>query len=123
MKKNWMICALVLLLISCEKEAPVEDLIVANKGEHFEIGLNANWSTGYRWSWTNRESISVADSSRIVYAADDPDLQGSPGTEIWTFEAISAGCETLNFMYVSAFSSRNEGGETKKIKVLVNAAG
>ncbi len=109
---------LLALLVSCEKADP--DFIETVVGESFNINLRANKSTGYHWSWINRDDITVADSTNLEYIIDNPDLEGSPGTEIWTFEAKSAGEDTLKFVYWRPGSSENEP-ETRNIRVLVHA--
>jgi predicted secreted protein len=118
MKKVFIIIPFLLaLLASCEKADP--DLIEAVIGESFNINLRANKSTGYHWSWINRDNIKVADSTNLEYIIDNPDLEGSPGTEVWTFEAKSAGEDTLIFEYLAPGSTGN-GTENRKIRVLVH---
>jgi predicted secreted protein len=118
MKKAIMIIPFLLALtVSCEKEDP--DFIETVIGKTFNINLRANKSTGYHWLWINRDNVTVADSTNLEYIIDNPDLDGSPGTEIWTFEAKSAGEDTLIFEYWSP-GSTGIATENKKIRVLVH---
>jgi len=108
------------LLFSCEKEDPDHTNIVTRVGEEFKVELEANWSTGYHWFWTNRESITIADSLDLEYIIDDPGLEGSKGKEIWTFLATVKGDETLLFMYLAPVSSGSGEDKIKEISVQVN---
>jgi len=112
MKKITILLAIFPLLFSCEKEDPLTDGIVTELGEIFQVSLDANWSTGYHWSWMNRERISIVDTIDFEYIIADPELEGSKGTELWTFMAKSAGRDTLVFMYLPPGASGTEEGET-----------
>ena len=103
-------------MISCKKAD--RDLVKTGVGESFTIELKANWSAGYQWSWINRDDITVADSTGRQYVIDNPGLEGSPGTEIWTFKAKAAGEETLIFTYNLPWSPGKEA-ESRKIRVSV----
>ena len=122
MKKTFLLLAFLLPLLSCESPSDVSndpeiDIVEINIGKSFDIQLDANWSTGYHWSWTNSESITIVDTTEVKFISDDPNLDGSPGKEMWTFKAKSVGTDTLVFAYQR---NKNDVEKTKKIKVVVN---
>ena len=120
MKKIYFLLALLPLFASCEKENPALADYTVQVGEEFKIELEANLSTGYHWSWMNRESVTISDTVDFEYVIDDPGLEGSGGTEIWTFLATSTGMDTLKFVYLAPGSTGNEGDLTEEFSVLVN---
>lgn len=120
MKNLIVLIALVTLLFSCEKEEPFSNEIVSHPGESFDIEMESNWSTGYHWYWTNNSDISIVDSIDLNYIIEDPDLEGSSGTEIWTFKAKSLGEELLVFSYLGPGSTQNDVADTKEFHVLVS---
>lgn len=119
MKKAVFLFGILTVFFSCEKKDISPDVVETTVGESFDIKLKTNWSTGYHWSWINRDSISVADTTDFEYVVDDPDLEGSPGTEIWTFQAKSKGDETVIFWYLTASSSGSAEDLIRKIRVVV----
>lgn len=119
MKILIILIAFMPFLLSCEKEGPYADEIKTQTGESFDIELEANWSTGYHWSWINSSEITIVDSTDLNYISD-PDLEGSPGTEIWTFKALSAGEEILVFSYLSPWSTHKDNPKTMEFMVLVS---
>lgn len=120
MKTKYFLLVLFPLLYACEKEDPNHTDIVTQVGEKFKVELEANWSTGFHWSWLNRENITIADSLDMEYTIDDPELEGSNGKEIWTFLATATGDETLIFIYLSPGSAGSGEDKTKEISVLIN---
>jgi predicted secreted protein len=119
MKKTLIILALLAIVTSCETEEPVRNVIVKEKGEFFHIEMESNWSTGFHWSWINRESIRVADTTDLEYIIDDPDLEGSQGTEIWTFVAKLPGEESLLFAYQPPGGAGITTEDTMEFRVIV----
>lgn len=120
MKKAPFLSAFLALFLSCEEEIPSTTFVDTNVGESFKIELEANWATGYHWSWTNSTDISIADTTELKYISNANDLPGAVGKEIWTFKALAKGDETLAFMYISPGVTTNDGEKTRKIRVVVN---
>jgi predicted secreted protein len=120
MKNLIILIAFMPLLLSCEKEGLYADEIKTQTGESFDIELEANWSTGYHWSWMNSSDICTVDSIDLNYIIEDPGLGGTSGTEVWTFKAKSIGEEVLVFTYRGPGATQNDAGETKEFKVLVS---
>lgn len=107
-------------LIACEKNEPYDETMTKQVGDTVMIELEANWSTGYHWIWTNGQDISIVDSINHEYEVDNPGVDGSPGTEVWYFEAVETGEETLVFDYVPPGVSETPGEETKRIRIKVD---
>ena len=121
MKRAFLLFAFLSLVLSCNSPSDVFndsnlEVIETTVGENFNVELEANRTTGYQWFWINKDSITVADTTDLKYIVDDPDFEGSPGTEMWIFKAMSKGDEILAFEYRRF---ENEAEQTKKIRVVV----
>ena len=73
-----------------------ETLTVA-AGTTFEIALDANMTTGYRW--TAAVTGSSVRETGSDYEAPDTDRDGAGGTQVFTFQAESAGTSTIELTY------------------------
>jgi predicted secreted protein len=104
---------------ACEKEEQDDPIKVA-EGDPFTIELRANWSTGYHWEWTNRDQITIADTTHLEYITDDPGVGGTSGTEIWSFEAGRIGEEILLFEYRPPGSTGSGVEETREFTLIVH---
>ncbi|KYC54222.1 MAG: Chagasin family peptidase inhibitor I42 [Candidatus Methanofastidiosum methylothiophilum] len=78
--------------------------INVKKGDTFKITLKSNPTTGYQWNADFDETlIQLVDTS---YKADEPQLMGSGGTEIFEFKAIGSNSNTtIKFAYARAWES------------------
>lgn len=74
----------ILLFRSCEQEKqtkildPVVDYEISIN-QRFQIELKSNPSTGYLWSWTNKQNVSAVDTNGHIFISDNPELVGSGG--------------------------------------------
>ena len=83
-----------------------------NSGDTFTVILCSNPSTGFQWS----EEAQISDSANVKQTghnlisleSDPPPSPGTPGQEIWTFEALEEGIATISMEYSRPW----EGGET-----------
>ena len=112
-----LLAFLLAIPAACEKEEQNGQIEVA-VDDSFTIELRANWSTGYHWEWTNRDQVTIADTTGLEYQPDDPGLGGTPGKEVWTFRALMTGEERLIFQYRSPGSTGS--GETREFTVTVH---
>ena len=78
--------------------------IVVGKGDTFKISLKSNPTTGYQWNADFDENlIQLVDTS---YKADEPQLMGSGGTEIFEFKVIGSNSDTtIKFGYARSWES------------------
>ncbi|HZK93014.1 MAG TPA: protease inhibitor I42 family protein [Prolixibacteraceae bacterium] len=67
--------------------------------DSFQIELDSNPTTGFAWKWTNKESVSIVDSTGTEYIPDAPSLTGSGGKEIWKFTGMKSGTDTIKMEY------------------------
>jgi len=91
--------------ISQETELPVGGLL--------KVTLCSNPTTGYRW----QESAEISDPDVLRRTGHEfvgpenepPPPPGTPGQEVWTFEALKAGVSTVSVDYSQPW----EGGEKR----------
>jgi len=78
--------------------------INVKKGDTFKITLKSNPTTGYQWNADFDETlIQLVDTS---YKADEPQLMGSGGTEIFEFKVIGSNSDTsIKFGYARSWDS------------------
>jgi predicted secreted protein len=87
-------------------------------GEAFQVSLYSPAADGgYRWEWI-KNNPSIIDSVYYSYTVKNPELDGSPGTEIWNFKGIKSGTEKMKFEYKRSFE-KNSTIETREIMVTV----
>ena len=114
-----LLAFLLAFVAACEKEEQNDEIEVAS-GDSFTIELRANWSTGYHWNWSNRDQVTIADTTGLEYRPDDPGLGGTGGTETWSFTALNEGEDHLVFEYLPPGSTGNGGEETREFTLIVH---
>ena len=67
--------------------------------DSFLVELDSNPTTGFAWKWTNKESVSIVDSTGTEYIPNAPALIGSGGKEIWKFIGLKSGTDTIKMEY------------------------
>ncbi|MEI6142488.1 MAG: protease inhibitor I42 family protein [Mariniphaga sp.] len=87
-------------------------------GDSFQLELTSNPSTGYSWTWSNQQDVSVVEKTDSKYTASNPGLMGGGGTEVWTFKGAKSGSDSLKLEYKRSWES-GAAAETKTIKVTV----
>jgi predicted secreted protein len=87
--------------------------IVVEAGEAFEIVLEGNFTTGYRWELRQQSGISLI-SEEMRPGGDAP---GSAGTQHFRLEAESGGRHSLAFAYRRPWEDANL--EERRIDVRV----
>ena len=122
------------LLVSCSQNASLEadcpefyeaqhlarEINIA-VGEEFSMTLCSNPTTGFQWSEEAEISApGVVEQLDHVFIgpADDPSPPGTPGSEVWTFRALSQGDCTISF----AYSRPWEGGEKSEWTFVLSVA-
>jgi predicted secreted protein len=78
--------------------------IFVKKGETFKISLKSNPTTGYQWNAHYDEGlIQLVNTS---YKADEPQLMGSGGKDVFEFKVIGSNTTTaIKFYYSRSWES------------------
>jgi predicted secreted protein len=81
-----------------------KDPINVKKGDTFKISLISNPTTGYQWNADFDENlIELVNTS---YKADEPQLMGSGGAEIFEFKVLVSNADTnIRFTYSRPWES------------------
>jgi predicted secreted protein len=87
-------------------------------GQHIDVTLNANPSTGYGWSWINKAAVTTVDSVAAISVTSN-NVPGSPSQEIWRFKAVKAGSDSIKFRYAQPWVG-GAVGETRTLFIRVN---
>jgi inhibitor of cysteine peptidase len=77
----------------------MEKTVDAETGQHFDISLESNPSTGYSWQVVqspNKKVVRVLDSHFVEPSGD---ALGAPGTEVWQFQAVGKGTTKMVMEY------------------------
>jgi predicted secreted protein len=109
-----LITLLALLLAACTGAGQPTDPLVSidtRVGKEFKLVLESNPTTGYHWEVVGDLPENLVELVSRDYKADQPQLTGSGGVEIWTFKAVGAGGGTITLGY---FPPSNEATEPQK---------
>jgi len=115
----WVVL-LAQLQTACSKQTSGSEVDNYNLqiGQHIDITLNANPSTGYRWSWINKAAVTTVDSVAAI-SVNSNNIPGSPSQEIWRFKAVKAGSDSIKFRYAQPWVG-GAVGETRTLFIKVN---
>ena len=115
--------SLLLIFSSCSKNKKNNsdnmktDYVMAIN-ETIQIELESNPTTGFAWKWTNKESVSIVDSTGTEYIPYTPALTGSGGKEIWKFTGLKSGTDTIKLEYCRPWDTTSTA-KTKNVTVKV----
>jgi len=115
--------SLFLILATCSKNKKtnsdnMETDYEIEVNDSFQIELDSNPTTGFAWKWTNKESVSIVDSTGTEYIPDAPALTGSGGKEIWKFTGLKSGNDTIKLEYCRPWDTTS-AVNTKNVTVKV----
>ncbi len=115
----WVVL-LAQLQTACSKQTSgsAVDTYTLKIGQHVDITLNANPSTGYSWSWINKATVTTVDSVAAISVSTN-NVPGSPSQEIWRFKAVKAGSDSIKFRYAQPWVG-GAVGETRTLFIKVN---
>jgi predicted secreted protein len=68
-------------------------------GKGFELILESNASTGFKWNWLNKEAVFIVELAKHKYTDSGTELVGRGGEETWSFKAIKKGVQAIQFGY------------------------
>ena len=136
-----LIVVLALSLIACSTnepgtvswEVPIDNFM--NKPDHSDqievpvgdtliLKLGSNPTTGFEWS----ENADIDNGSMIKQVShefigpdnDPPPPPGTPGQEVWEFEALKKGTATISMTYDRPWEGGEKAEWTYEITVTVN---
>ena len=94
-------------------------------GDTFTVTLCSNPTTGFEWM----ESAQISDQTILQQTAhefvppeaeeDAPPAPGTPGQEVWTFEALTKGTSTISMEYSRPWEGGEKGEWTFELTVTV----
>lgn len=80
-----------------------------------EIDLESNPTTGHQWKYAVNEDGFIKEVSKIYKKDDVPEgIDGSGGTDIWTFEGLKEGSTQVTFKYLRPWE-----GEVIKTRIFI----
>jgi inhibitor of cysteine peptidase len=86
-------------------------------GDEFELRLESNPTTGYRWQVAEQpDAVTLVDDG---FEEPDTDLVGAPGVEYFVFRGAAAGSGDLRMEYVRSFDDPPVPAETAEYRLLV----
>lgn len=77
--------------------------VLVDSGDRFEVRLEANATTGFEWVVDSESASEVVTIVSSTYEEPPTDLVGAPGTQIFVFEATTAGAGILRLEYIRPF--------------------
>lgn len=97
--------------------------VVLAVGDRFTVRLRANATTGFSWEIELPAGLDVAeDRYEGPDDADDADVVGAGGTQVFLIEAVAAGAGAIELVYRQPFDEAGEPVETRTFHVEVVAA-
>ena len=102
-----------------QNQPHIDAVMNATVGEELTVTLGSNPTTGAQWSEDaeiSDESV-VRQTSHIFIGPGIEKPPGTPGEEVWTFEAVKKGTTTIFMEYGRLW----EGGEKAKWTVTITA--
>jgi len=97
--------------------------IDVNVGDTFTVLLCSNPSTGFQWvedaQISDQPILKQTGHSFISPESDPPPPPGTPGQEIWIFEALGEGTTTVSMAYSRPWEGGEKGEWTFKLTVSV----
>ena len=131
----YLLALLSIMLVSCsspnqieidcetfsENNHPSGEIVVSEEDE-FTVMLCSNPSTGYQWS----ENAEIADTEIVKQVAHEflmpaeletPPPPGTPGVEVWTFNALDTGRTSINFDYSRPWEGAEKSTWTFRLDV------
>lgn len=112
--------------VSCDdfyQQQHITEEIEINADDSLTVTLCSNPTTGFQWS----ESAQISDQSVLeqvshaFIAAEDepPPPPGTPGQEVWTFQALQKGTTTVTMEYSRPWEGGEKGEWTYTLTVRV----
>ena len=93
-------------------------------GEEFTVNLCSNASTGFQWI----DVVDISDSAIVEQVSHkyisptekgDPPPPGTPGSQLWNFNALTGGTSILSFNYSRDWEGGEKGEWTLDLTVTI----
>ena len=95
---------LCMLTAGCSHTIPSGgDRIKVKSGDTFEVKLESQVATGYRWQLSEDLDARYFELVETKYEPAKEDVDGSLDTEIWIFKALRAGKTNIHLLYNPAW--------------------
>ena len=131
-----VIMILSLLACSSSKDASIEvsiDDLMSQKhisqqvevtaGSMLTVTLGSNPTTGFQWTEeaqiSGTEALKQVSHEFIGPESEPPPPPGTPGQEVWTFEALEEGTTTISMEYSRPWEGGEKGEWTYNLTVTV----
>ncbi|MBX5440028.1 MAG: protease inhibitor I42 family protein [Solirubrobacteraceae bacterium] len=89
----------------------------AHVGDRITIALDANETTGYRWSVTTAPKPAVARVTRDRYVAQETGMAGSGGTQRYTIRVRGTGRTT----FAATYAQVGSGDVGQRFRIVIRA--
>ncbi len=132
-----LLALLLIMIVSCSSPNQIEiscetffennhpsDEILVSVEDKFTVMLCSNPSTGYQWS----ENAEIGDTLIVEQVAHEflmpSELEtrpppGTPGVEVWTFNALNTGSTSITFDYSRPWEGGEKSAWTFRLDVAV----
>ncbi len=88
-------------------------------GDEFQIVLESNATTGFSWTFEAPLATDVLEIIGDRYEADETDLIGSGGRQVFDFRALSDGSTFIQLWYIRSFDDPPEPAAHAQFEVIV----
>ena len=113
--------------VSCDRFMEVKHItqeIDVSAGDTFSVTLCSNPTTGFQWShFAQISDRSVLEQTNHQFSLPEngnkPLAPGTPGQEIWTFNALKKGTSTVSMEYSRSWAGGEKGEWTFVLNVTV----
>ncbi|MCB2190963.1 MAG: protease inhibitor I42 family protein [Deltaproteobacteria bacterium] len=119
-----LLLTLLLIIGTAWAAGPTQTLVV-KKGQVFQVSLEANHTTGYKWMLAkvpNSKVVKLVTNNYQQAKAKSPDgkpLVGAGGHETWTFKAMGPGKAMIVLNYARPWEKDKEPAKTRSLEVEV----
>ncbi len=113
---------LCLLFSGCSQPPSAfnSDPIKAKSGKTFEIKLESQIATGYRWRLQQPIDSTYLQLVETRYEPAKKDVDGSLDTEIWVFKALRPGKTAIHLLYNPAWQEQTAAdAKMRTIQVII----
>jgi len=112
--------------VSCDEFSGnhhINQTIEVKVGETVTVNLCSNPSTGFRWSEdaqiSNSAILRQEDHKFVGPESEPPPPPGTPGQEVWTFNALEQGSSEIRLEYSQPWEGGGKGEWACTINVIV----
>jgi inhibitor of cysteine peptidase len=112
--------------VSCDdfyQQNHISKEVAVAVGGTVTVTLCSNPSTGFIWSETAQISdqsvLQQTDHKLVMPESEPPPPPGTPGQEVWTFQALNKGTSTVSMEYSRPWEGGEKGEWTFQLTVTV----